>query len=154
MPLFLQLLSLMFACDLTPSFCAQTEDHGTRRNRSPSCKSFTWCMCMQALVLDYEQQTQSIVQSYNAAKAEEDIIQAAMHRHFAKCEAEQKLVYQTARAEAQNAASEEYNMLRISREAQVGRLRVSISHLQHRLHDCNFSLCGPKQSCMPYDRAK
>ena len=78
---------------------------------------------------DYEQQTQSIMQSYEAAKAEEDIIQAAMHGHFAKCEGGQKLVYQTARAEAQNAASEEYNMLRISREAQVGCPHLSISHV-------------------------
>ena len=75
---------------------------------------------MQALVEDFQQQIQSIMQSYEAAKAEEDIIQADMHRHFAKCKAEQKLVYQTARAESQNAASEEYNMLRISREGQVG----------------------------------
>ena len=75
---------------------------------------------MQALVQDYEQQIQSIVQSYEAAKAEEDIIQAAMHCHFAKCEAAQLLSFQTARAEAESAASEEYNMLKISREAQVG----------------------------------
>ena len=75
---------------------------------------------MQALVQDYEQQIQSIVQSYEAAKAEEDIIQAAMHRHFAKCEAAQRLSFETARAEVESAASEEYNMLKISREAQVG----------------------------------
>ena len=68
---------------------------------------------------DFEQQIQSIVQSYEAAKAEENTIQADMHRRHAKCEAEQLLVYQTARAEAANAASEEYNMLRVSREAQV-----------------------------------
>ena len=88
-------------------------------------------------MLDYEQQTQSIVQSYDAAKTEEDIIQAAMHRHFAKCEAEQKLVYQTARAEVQNAASEEYNMLRISREAQVCCLYVpsiSANHTHCMVH--------------------
>ena len=83
---------------------------------------------MQALAQDYEQKTQSIMQSYEAARAEEDIIQVAMHRHFAKCEAEQKLVYQTARAEAQNDASEEYNMLRISREAQVGCLHISVPY--------------------------
>lgn len=95
---------------------------------------------MQAFVEDFQQQVQSIMQSYEAAKAEEDIIQADMRRQFVKCEAEQKLVYQTARAEAQNAASEEYNMLKISRDGQVGRPLIFVSgpperkaQLQHKV---------------------
>jgi len=74
---------------------------------------------LQALVQDYEQQIQGISQSYEALRAEEDIIQSAMQRHFAGCEAEQLLAFQTAKAEAGNAASEDYNMLRIQREAHV-----------------------------------
>ena len=74
---------------------------------------------MQTVVQDYEQQIVAISESFNAAELENEAARDMVQRHYAQQEAEQLLVFQTARAEAGEAASEEYNMLKLSREAQV-----------------------------------
>lgn len=74
---------------------------------------------MQTMVQDYEQQIAAISKSFKAVEAENEAARDEVQRHYAQQEAEQLLAFQTARAEAGEAASEEYNMLKLSREAQV-----------------------------------
>lgn len=73
----------------------------------------------QKMVQDYEQQIAGISQSFEAARTESEAARDEVQRHYARREAEQLLAFQTARAEAAEGASEEYNMLKLSREAQV-----------------------------------
>ena len=74
---------------------------------------------LQKMVQDYEQQIAGISQSFEAARAESEAARDEVQRHYAQREAEQLLAFQTARAEAAEAASEEFTMLKLSREAQV-----------------------------------
>ena len=87
------------------------------------------------MVEDYEQQIEAISESFNAAELENEAARDEVQRHYAQQEAEQLLAFQTARAEAGEAASEEYNMLKLSREAQVCTdrrlLLISLAAQQH-----------------------
>ena len=82
---------------------------------------------MQAVVQDFEEQIQAIQASYAAAGAELDSFRSGTQQHYSRCQAEQLLAFQTAKAEASEVASEEYNMLKISREAQVRYPPLSVS---------------------------
>ena len=82
--------------------------------------------CMQAIVQDFEEQIQAIKASYAAAGEELDSFMSDRQQHYSKCQAQQLLAFQTAKAETSEIASEEYNMLKVSQEAQVRHLHLIV----------------------------
>lgn len=78
--------------------------------------AFSW---LQALQADYGKQKQEIRASFTAAKVDMDAMMAAGREHFSTSGAAAQLVFETAKAEAQEGDSEEYNVLKLSLEAQV-----------------------------------
>lgn len=74
---------------------------------------------MQALQADYGNQKQEIRTAFTAAKAELGARLAAAQQHFDTVQADAQLAFETAKAEARNGDSEEYNVLKLSLEAQV-----------------------------------
>ena len=80
---------------------------------------------------DFAGQIQAIKASYAAAEAELDSVRSDTQQYFSKCQAQQLLAFQTTKAEASEVASEEYNMLKISREAQVRHLPLIVPCASH-----------------------
>lgn len=74
---------------------------------------------MQALQADYSKQKQEIRASFTAAKADMDVMMTAGREHFSTSGSAVQLAFETAKAEAQEGDSEEYNVLKLSLEAQV-----------------------------------
>lgn len=74
---------------------------------------------MQALQADYSKQKQEICASFTAAKADMDVMMTAGREHFSTSGSAVQLAFETAKAEAQEGDSEEYNVLKLSLEAQV-----------------------------------
>ena len=79
---------------------------------------------LQALQADYGKQNKEIRAAFTAAKAEVGTRMAATQQHFDTVQADAQLTFETAKAEAQNGDSEEYNVLKLSLEAQVSYLTL------------------------------
>ncbi len=75
--------------------------------------------CLQALQADCFKQNQEIRAAFSAAKTELGSRTAAAQQHFDTVQADAQLTFETAKAETRNGESEEYNVLKLSLEAQV-----------------------------------
>ena len=89
---------------------------------------------MQALQADYGKQKQDIRTAFTSAKAELGARLAAAQQHFDTVQADAQLASETAKAEARNGDSEEYNVLKLSLETQV---------LAPHAYSCHPSVVSP-----------
>lgn len=87
---------------------------------SVSTPALTHVACgEQATQADYRKQKQDILAAFAAAKAEVGAVMASTQQHFDSEQADARLAFETAKAEAQNKNLEDYNVLKLSLEAQV-----------------------------------
>ncbi|BDA42368.1 probable Dynein regulatory complex subunit 2 [Coccomyxa sp. Obi] len=89
---------------------------------------------VKALQADYGKQKQEIRASFTAAKADIEAMMAAGREHFSTSGAAAQLAFETAKAEAQEGDSEEYNVLKLSLEAQVSEVRRLLDEAQLAHH--------------------
>jgi hypothetical protein len=81
---------------------------------------------------DYDQQRKDILAAFSRAKDEAAAVDAATHKHFQSAAAEALLAFETAKAEAQERDSEEYNVLKLS-------LKVQVPHVVHQV-ECGMGV--------------
>ncbi|EIE20834.1 hypothetical protein COCSUDRAFT_18223 [Coccomyxa subellipsoidea C-169] len=85
---------------------------------------------VKALQADCGKQNQEIRAAFSAAKTELGSRTAAAQQHFDTVQADAQLTFETAKAEARNGESEEYNVLKLSLEAQVSEIRKLLQEAQ------------------------